>query len=91
MYILTVPLQFLCTDILICKWALLWLHYPFAYDMNTYGVLFYAGVLEEARFFGIERLAELLEGVIKVKKAKKWTRDLRNVEVNTSDGSFVLL
>lgn len=41
---------------------------PFAYEMNTYGVLFYAGVLEEARFFGIERLAEQLEGVIKVKK-----------------------
>ncbi len=39
--------------------------------MNNYGVLFYAGVLEEARFFGIEHLAELLEGVIKVKKAKK--------------------
>lgn len=89
MYILTVPLQFCC------KWALLWLDYPFAYEMNTYGVLFYAGVLEEARFFGIERLAEQLEGVIKVKKAKKvakvWTRDLRNVEVNNSDGSSVLL
>uniref|UniRef100_A0A8C1UTW1 Potassium channel tetramerization domain containing 9b n=1 Tax=Cyprinus carpio TaxID=7962 RepID=A0A8C1UTW1_CYPCA len=28
-------------------------------------LLFYAGVLEEARFFGIERLAEQLEGVIK--------------------------
>ncbi len=69
--------------------------FPFAYEMNTYGVLFYAGVLEEARFFGIEHLAELLEGVIKVKIAKKvaivWTHDLHNVEVNTSDGSFVLL